>query len=79
MTLNFPSEPVNQQEHAGYIYNATKGVWDKIPVVTLPEQAGNEGKFLTTDGSIASWAEVSGGGTADDNAIFKATLFFGGN
>lgn len=44
----------------------------------LPSQTGQSGKYLTTDGSTASWAEVSGGGTADDNAIFKATLFFGG-
>ena len=46
----------------------------------LPAQDGQSGKYLTTDGSTASWAEVSGGGgTADDNAILKATLFFGGN
>jgi hypothetical protein len=28
----------------------------------LPTQTGNSGKFLTTDGSIASWATVPGGG-----------------
>jgi hypothetical protein len=28
----------------------------------LPDQTGNEGKYLTTDGSEASWEEVSGGG-----------------
>ena len=27
----------------------------------LPSQTGNAGKFLTTDGSAASWATVSGG------------------
>jgi hypothetical protein len=36
------------------------------------------------DASIGVWNRVSStapipGGTADDNAIFKATLFFGGN
>jgi hypothetical protein len=28
---------------------------------TLPSQTGNNGKFLTTDGTTASWATVSGG------------------
>src|SRR2546430_3614723 len=41
-----------------------------VPVVIsgggglLPSQTGNGGKFLTTDGTIASWATVSGGGDA---------------
>lgn len=29
---------------------------------SLPSQAGNNGKFLTTDGSAASWATLAGGG-----------------
>lgn len=29
----------------------------------LPAQTSNSGKFLTTDGSVASWATVSGSGT----------------
>jgi len=47
----------------------------------LPSQEGNEGKFLTTDGSNTSWATVEGGGggTASDDTIFKAQLFFGGS
>jgi hypothetical protein len=28
---------------------------------TLPSQTGNNGKYLTTDGTTASWATVSGG------------------
>jgi hypothetical protein len=28
----------------------------------LPDQTGNEGKYLTTDGTEASWEEVGGGG-----------------
>lgn len=31
---------------------------------TLPSQNGNSGKFLTTDGSTASWAVISSGGTS---------------
>lgn len=29
---------------------------------TLPDQTGNSGKFLTTDGTDASWATLAGGG-----------------
>lgn len=31
------------------------------PVTGLPSQSGNAGKYLTTDGSTASWATVSTG------------------
>jgi len=52
MSLNFPTTPSDQEVYENYIYDATKGVWNKV---------------------------ITGIGTADDNAIFKATLFFGGN
>ena len=32
------------------------------PVTGLPSQTGNDGYFLTTDGSTASWAAVTQGG-----------------
>ena len=60
------------------VYDQIGDVWLPGTIDSLPSQSGQSGKYLTTDGSTASWAEVSGGGTADDNAIFKATLFFGG-
>jgi len=31
MSLNFPSTPADQQVYDNYIYDATKGVWNKIP------------------------------------------------
>lgn len=43
---------------------------------TLPEQMGNAGKFVTTDGTIASWASaVTGPGTVvtDQLALFNGT------
>jgi hypothetical protein len=47
---------------------------------SLPSQSGNSGKYLTTNGTSASWSTVeSSGGTANDNTILKAALFFGGN
>lgn len=39
---------------------ATKA--DLSNIDALPSQAGNEGKFLTTDGANASWAEIEQGG-----------------
>ena len=32
----------------------------------IPSQSGNNGKYLTTDGSAVSWAAVSGGATISD-------------
>jgi len=50
---------------------------DGIIVGGLPSQTGNAGKFLTTDGTDASWATIAGGGdvvgpaSATDNAIAR--------
>lgn len=43
---------------------------------TLPSQSGNNGKFLTTDGSNLSWATVVGGG---GNISYSATFGDGTN
>ena len=40
--------------------HSSKG-WSEIAKDSLPPQAGNDGKFLTTDGTEASWADVGGG------------------
>ena len=39
-------------------YDSTAVVWKNQTLVTLPSQTGNSGKFLTTDGTNASWATV---------------------
>lgn len=31
MALNFPASPSDQDTYSGYIYDATKGVWNKLP------------------------------------------------
>jgi hypothetical protein len=45
-------------------YPASSG-WNELQVGgdALPDQSGNNGKYLTTDGSSASWATISGSGT----------------
>ena len=45
---------------AGFIWVDSNEVVDEIYV--LPTQTGNTGKYLTTNGTTTSWAEVSGGG-----------------
>ena len=45
----------------GKLLTMVSGVpsWEDAPV-SLPSQTGNSGKYLTTDGSTASWGTVSG-------------------
>jgi hypothetical protein len=56
-------------------FNGTK--WTNANLAALPSQAGNAGRYLTTNGTTASWAilnsYVPGFGTADDfgSASFK--------
>ena len=46
-----------------YVLDALESLQDQIDAgASLPSQTGNAGKFLTTDGTTASWATVSGGG-----------------
>ena len=51
--------------------NAANNAWITLGTIvsntiafegTLPSQSGNSGKYLTTDGSVASWASVTSGG-----------------
>jgi len=45
-------------------YLKSDGTWATVASGdSLPDQTGQSGKFLTTDGTTASWATVSGGGT----------------
>lgn len=45
-----------------FVYDgATWEVYAFTGPAELPSQTGNSGKYLTTNGTIASWAEVSGG------------------
>lgn len=52
-------------------------------VSTLPSQSGNSGKYLTTDGSAATWATVSGGsgspGGSNTQVQFNDSGSFAGN
>lgn len=58
---------------------ATKGYVDGVLPTSVddlgPSQTGNAGKFLTTDGTNASWAAVSGSGTVTSVAQTVPTGF----
>lgn len=45
------------------VYNSATSLWEAKTLDSLPSQTGNSGKYLTTNGTVASWATVSGGGT----------------
>lgn len=45
-----------------------------IGLPLLPSQTGHAGKYLTTDGTAASWAEVAAGGSGEQTGSWIATL-----
>jgi hypothetical protein len=52
-----------------YIDTVTSNVQDQIDNLDpLPSQTGNAGEFLTTDGTAASWAEISASPTLEATA-----------
>lgn len=51
------TDPSNGQ---GLVYESATGLWKNQNVDALPSQSGNSGKYLTTDGTTASWGAVSG-------------------
>ena len=59
----------------GYLLTLVSGVpaWAAAPI-SLPSQTGNNGKWLTTDGSTASWATIS----ADITSVTAGTGLTGG-
>jgi len=42
-------------------YESATGLWKNTTIDALPSQTGNDGKYLTTDGTNASWADSPGG------------------
>lgn len=52
------SSPSNGQS---LVYESSTGLWKNqtVSAVGLPSQTGNSGKYLTTDGSDASWADIT--------------------
>lgn len=51
--------------------------WQAAGAASLPPQTGNAGKFLTTDGTNASWAAISGTGSVTTVSVVTANGFAG--
>ena len=55
MPLDFPDNPTDNQEFNGYIYDATRGVWDvklaSDPLGTISVDSPEEGQSLVFDGT----------------------------
>ena len=70
MAIDFPNTPTNGQEFTAgsttWVYASASGTWSLKPASasSLPSQAGNSGKYLTTNGTAASWGTVTSGGGA---------------
>ena len=68
--LNFPHNPTNGQEHDGYIWNATKGVWDSnsgldfniTDLADVDTTGVVDGNALVYDGANSQWIPGAGGG-----------------
>ena len=62
---------------AGYSIplNTKQSNWDDSYtfVAAFPSQTGNSGKYLTTNGSVLSWATISGGVTDGDKGDISVT------
>jgi hypothetical protein len=41
-------------------YESSTGLWKNTSIDALPSQTGNSGKYLTTNGTAASWGDISG-------------------
>lgn len=66
------SSPSNGQ---ALVYDSTTQLWKNTSVDSLPSQTGNSGKYLTTDGSIASWGTIDLSGYATlSSPIFTGTV-----
>ncbi len=49
------SSPIGGQ---GLVYESSTGLWKNQNVDALPSQTGNSGKYLTTNGTVASWGTI---------------------
>jgi hypothetical protein len=75
-TLTFATPPTSPYT-AGETLDPTCAPGDANCTVTIiPVQTGNSGKYLTTDGTTASWSTISGSGISSLNGLTDATQTF---
>ena len=76
MSLNFPSNPADNDTYNGYVYNATKGVWNKIPTTTDSISEGDNNLYFTDQRALdatASAYDATGSAAAAESAANSYT------
>lgn len=69
-THDFTSSTVTVPTPSAAAHAVTKSYADGLAFATaLPAQAGNAGKFVTTNGTTASWASLGGGALETTSAV----------
>ncbi len=54
------------------------GSWTNVASGSLPSQTGNSGKYLTTDGTTASWGTIQqGGGSVQTDVALSNSWWLG--
>lgn len=53
------------------ILTTISGGFDLSSVTALPNQAGNAGKYLTTNGTVSSWSTPAGAGDVSSNTAIS--------
>lgn len=60
----------------GFVDGVTSAIQTQLNAKAVyPSQTGNSGKYLTTDGSSASWGTVTVPPADDDQPILAAQIF----
>ena len=80
MAIQFPNNPTLNDTYTynsiTWTYNGTAWSKSSTAAPALPTQASNSGKFLTTDGTSASWGTVSVTPTAVSDQANSSTGYF---
>jgi hypothetical protein len=70
--INFPDTPAADEEFTSagrtFVWNDTLDVWESVSQDLLPDQTGESGNFLTTDGEDLSWSAVDALPSQDSQA-----------
>jgi hypothetical protein len=77
--INFPDTPAPNAEFTAagrtFVWNDTLDVWESVSQDLLPDQTGESGNFLTTDGEDLSWSAIQEPDYSSDQAVIASQIF----
>lgn len=77
--INFPDTPAPNEEFTAagrtFVWNDTLDVWESVSQDLLPDQTGESGNFLTTDGEDLSWSAIQEPDYSSDQAVIASQIF----